>query len=82
MPSGRAQCRSCREPIAKGAWRIPLVFYEEGRFAPSGFIHAGCASIYLETTDLLERARHFKPNLTDEDLADLAVALQSDVPST
>ena len=31
-PTGRAQCRSCRAPIDKGAWRIALVFYEEGRF--------------------------------------------------
>ena len=36
-PSGRARCRSCREPIARDAWRISLVFYQEGRFEPSGF---------------------------------------------
>jgi len=42
-PTGRAQCRSCRTSIDKGAWRIALVFYEEGRFEPSGFVHAGCA---------------------------------------
>jgi hypothetical protein len=33
--SGRANCRSCREPIEKGSWRISLVYYEEGRFVPS-----------------------------------------------
>src|SRR5262249_13006473 len=30
-PTGQAKCRSCQEPIARGAWRIRLVFYEEGR---------------------------------------------------
>src|SRR5215510_11720286 len=38
-PSARAQCRSCHQAIDKGAWRIRLVFYEEGRFQPSGFVH-------------------------------------------
>jgi hypothetical protein len=27
--SGRASCRSCRELIGKGEWRLPLVFFEE-----------------------------------------------------
>lgn len=70
-PTGRAQCRSCRAPIDKGAWRIALVFYEEGRFAPSGFVHAGCARAYFETTDLLPRVRRFSPGLREEDLAEL-----------
>jgi hypothetical protein len=74
-PTGRARCRHCRELIAKDAWRIALVFFEEYRFQPSGFIHAACAREYLETTDLLERARHFSPKLTPADLDDLAAAL-------
>jgi hypothetical protein len=37
-PSGKAKCRSCRNPIEKGVWRIGLTFYEEGRFSP-GRIH-------------------------------------------
>ena len=74
-PTGRAQCRSCRAPIDKGAWRIALVFYEEGRFEPSGFVHAGCAQAYFETTDILPRVRRFSPELREEDLAELQADL-------
>jgi hypothetical protein len=70
-PSGRAACRSCKEPIPKDAWRIALVFYEDGRFAPSGYIHLTCVPGYLETTDILGRLRHFTPQLTDADAADI-----------
>lgn len=62
-PTGRARCRSCKEAIAKKTWRISLVFYEEGRFEPSGFIHAGCAKEYFETTDIMDRMQHFSPTL-------------------
>jgi hypothetical protein len=75
-PSGRAQCRSCRGNIEKGAWRISLVFYEEGRFAPSGFIHVACARAYLETIDVLPRLRRFSPHLSDEDSRELRQELQ------
>jgi hypothetical protein len=68
-PSARAQCRSCREAIEKGAWRIPLVFYEDGRFAPSGFIHVRCSRAYFETTDVIARLRRFSRGVSDEDLA-------------
>lgn len=71
-PSGRAKCRACHEAIGRDGWRIALVFYEEGRFAPSGFIHARCAAEYLETTEILPRLRHFSPTLTDEDLHEIA----------
>jgi hypothetical protein len=74
-PSGRAQCRQCREPVPKGAWRIPLVFFEDGRFEAAGFIHASCAEAYFETADLLPRLKQFSPNLTDQDLTDLQSAL-------
>src|SRR5690606_25705384 len=50
--TGRARCRSCREPIEKGSWRLPLVFFEEYRFEPSGFIHARCAAAYFGTPDV------------------------------
>ena len=75
-PSGQAQCRSCHERIGKGVWRIPLVFYEEGRFAPAGFIHAPCAQAYFETTDVLPRLKRFSPTLSDEDLRELQAELQ------
>jgi hypothetical protein len=74
-PTSRARCRHCRELIAKGTWRIALVFFEEYRFQPSGFVHAACAREYLETTDLIERVRHFSPNLSPADLDDFAAAL-------
>lgn len=75
-PSGRAQCRSCRNPIEKGAWRISLVFYEESQFAPSGSIHLSCAQAYLETTDLLPRLKRFSPGLSEADLTEIEAALQ------
>ncbi len=77
-PSGRARCRSCREVIAKGAWRISLVFFEEGRFAPSGYVHARCSRAYFETTDVLPRLRRFAPALSEDDLRELAAELVSE----
>ena len=76
-PTGRARCRHCRELIAKDTWRIALVFFEEYRFQPSGFVHAACAREYLETTDLVERVRHFAPKLGPADLDDFAAALSA-----
>lgn len=75
-PSGRAQCRSCHNTIEKGAWRIPLVFYEEGRFAPSGSIHVSCAQAYFETTDVLPRLKRFSPSLGEADLKEIQAELQ------
>ncbi|MEZ5316809.1 MAG: hypothetical protein R2752_05360 [Vicinamibacterales bacterium] len=69
--TGRATCRACKTPIPKDAWRISLLYYEDGRFTPSGFIHAACAPAYLETTAILPRVRHFTPALTDADAAEL-----------
>src|SRR5579862_693106 len=70
-PTGRATCRHCRALIEKDRWRIALVFYEDGRFSPSGFIHARCAPAYLETPDILPRLRHFSPTLTEADVSEL-----------
>jgi hypothetical protein len=67
-PSGRAACRSCREPIPKNAWRIRLVFHEDGRFVPAGYVHARCARAYFETTDVLARVQRFAPDLRAEDV--------------
>lgn len=66
-PTGRAQCRHCKEAIPKDAWRIGLVFWEEGRFNAAGFLHVHCAPAYLETSDVLPRVRRFAPALTDDD---------------
>ena len=67
-PSGRASCRACRALIPKDAWRIALLFWQDGRFAPAGFVHATCAATYFETPNLLPRLRHFTPGLSDADL--------------
>jgi hypothetical protein len=76
-PTGRALCRSCREPIAKGAWRISLVFYDEleGRFEPAGFIHPKCAKEYLGTNDVVARLQHFSPALPTNDIEELRTEL-------
>lgn len=74
-PSGRASCRSCRERVEKGGWRIRLVFYEDGRFAPAGFVHARCAGAYFETSDVLPRIERFAPGLTESEKAEIAAEL-------
>ncbi|HXY38174.1 MAG TPA: hypothetical protein VEQ10_00805 [Vicinamibacteria bacterium] len=75
-PTGRAQCRHCREPIGKDSWRIRLVFYEDGRFQPAGYVHPGCAAAYFGTADVLARVRRFAPDLGEEDVAALQAELQ------
>ena len=70
-PTSQAKCRSCHEPITRGAWRIRLVFYEEGRFMPSGFVHLACRAAYFETRDILAPLLHFSPDLSDDDRAEL-----------
>ena len=74
-PSGRAQCRSCKAVIAKGAWRIPLVFFEEGRFSAGGSIHVPCAQAYFETIDVMGRVKRFAPGLTEADLREIETEL-------
>ena len=76
-PTGRAACRACKELIAKDTWRIALAYYEDGRFAPSGFIHLRCAATYLGTPDVMGRLVHFSASLTPADLAELRAAFES-----
>jgi hypothetical protein len=73
-PSGQAKCRSCRQPIARGTWRIRLVFYEEGRFSPGGFVHLDCRAAYFETGDILDRVLHFSPGLSVAEREELRLA--------
>jgi hypothetical protein len=70
-PSGQARCRSCHEPIERGSWRVRLVFYNEGRFAPGGYVHLACCKVYFETDEVLGPALHFSPALSDADRAEL-----------
>jgi hypothetical protein len=74
-PTGRARCRSCRESIEKDTWRVALVFYEDGRYQPSGFVHAGCASAYFETTEILRPVRYFSAGLSDAEMIEFEAAL-------
>ena len=79
-PSGRAQCRHCRTSIPKGAWRVALTFYEDGRFSPAGFLHVPCARPYFETADIVPRLRRFAPKLTDADVAEIEAELAKPAP--
>ena len=74
-PTARARCRCCKEMIEKGCWRIGLSYFEDIRFTPSGFIHAGCASDYFGTDKLVARLQHFSPELTEDDIAEISAAL-------
>jgi hypothetical protein len=76
-PTGRAHCRSCKELIDKGSWRIAIVFFEEYRFNPGGYIHIRCAREYFGTVDLVERLRPFSPDLDEGELAEVAAAMAS-----
>ena len=70
-PSGQASCRHCREPIAKGTWRIRLAIFDEGRFNSAGYVHLTCASAYFETGDIVERLLHFAAGLDEAAREDL-----------
>ena len=76
-PTGQAKCRSCHEPIAKGSWRIRIVFYEEGRFAPGGFVHLACRKVYFETDQSIQDpVLHFSPALSETDRQELIKAFE------
>jgi hypothetical protein len=79
-PSGRAHCRHCRETIDKGALRVALEFWEEGRFSPGGFLHAACASGYFETRDFFERLKKLTPDLSEADAAEWRVEIAKEPP--
>jgi hypothetical protein len=76
-PSSQAKCRSCKQPIERGTWRIRLVYFEQGRFTPGGYVHLACRRAHFEIFEepyLLARLLHFSPKLTAEERADLARA--------
>jgi poly(ADP-ribose) polymerase-like protein len=77
-PTGRAHCRSCKELIDKGSWRIAIVFFEEYRFNPGGYIHVQCAREYFGSVELGERIRHFSPELDEAALAEIAAVMASE----
>ena len=73
-PSSQARCRHCHLAIEKGAWRIRLVFHEEGTFSPGGFIHLACREPYFGTADIAEHVLHFSAALADGERAALRSA--------
>jgi Poly(ADP-ribose) polymerase and DNA-Ligase Zn-finger region len=73
--SGQARCRQCQQPIERGSWRIRIVYYEEGRFAPGGFVHLSCRNEYFETVELREPILQFSPTLGEEERGELIRAL-------
>jgi Poly(ADP-ribose) polymerase and DNA-Ligase Zn-finger region len=75
--SGRAECRQCREPIAKGTFRFRLQMFEEGRANPIGTIHVGCAEAYFGTRELLERLSRLAPELSSHDTVEVTALLAS-----
>jgi hypothetical protein len=79
-PSGRARCRHCRETIEKGALRIALQMFEEGRMAPIGFIHVSCADGYFGTRDVLDRLERLTPDLSRDDRDEVARLLAEPSP--
>lgn len=83
-PSGRAHCRHCREIVEKGALRVALEIWEDGRFNPMGSIHATCAPSYFGTrSELTPRIELASPDLPKGDLAELAKIVETapDVPA-
>ena len=74
--SGKARCRSCREPIDGGVMRFALCIFEEGRMSPIGFLHVECANAYFGTTDLLDRVEKLSPDLDAAALSEVAERLQ------
>ena len=74
-PSGQARCRHCHEPIEKGAWRIRLVFYDEGVFSPGGFIHLACRGGYFESADIAAPLLHFSRALAEAERDSLRAEL-------
>lgn len=73
-PSSQARCRHCKEPIEKGAWRLRLVFHNEGQFEPAGFVHLACRAPYFETPDVLDAVLQFSAKLGDDERGELARA--------
>jgi len=70
-PTARATCRHCREKITKGAWRIRLVFFDDGRFQPAGFVHAECATAHFGATPTIEHVACFSKDRSAEELEEV-----------
>ncbi len=74
-PTGRARCRHCKEMIKKDLWRVPLAYFEDGRFQPSGFVHMTCVADYFETTNIMDAVSHFS-ELSEAELTEIRSELE------
>jgi Poly(ADP-ribose) polymerase and DNA-Ligase Zn-finger region len=72
--SARANCRSCRELIEKGSWRVALQPIEEGRMAAWGFLHLRCVANYAGVKPGPERLLRYS-ELSPEECAEIRSAL-------
>jgi hypothetical protein len=73
--SSQAKCRHCHETIERGSWRIRIVYFEEARFAPGGYVHLGCRKDYFDTPEVRDAILQFSPALSDPERDELARAL-------
>ena len=71
-PSSQAKCRACHAPIPRDTWRIALVFHEDGRFSPGGYVHLACRRAYFELDLDPAHVLHFSHALAPEERAALA----------
>ena len=79
-PSSQAKCRQCHAPIARDTWRIALVFHEDGRFSPGGYVHLACRRAYFELDIEPDPILHFSHALAPEERAALARELEASPP--
>ena len=79
-PTSRATCRSCRETIDKGGFRLALSLFEDGRFTPIGFIHTACAQNYFDFSDIVDRIQRLSPGLSEADLTAIDRELKNPRP--
>lgn len=79
--SGRAHCRSCRETIDKGHFRIALQAFEDGRMGSIGSIHIECAQAYFGTANILDRIQRLTPELDAEAVAEIQAGLLNQRPA-
>jgi hypothetical protein len=75
-PSGRATCQQCREKIAKGELRIAFEREAEPMgMAAKSSIHLACGPLYFGSAGLLSKLARTSPELSAQDLDELAAAL-------
>lgn len=79
-PSSQARCRHCKEPIARDTWRIALVFHEDGRFSPGGYVHLACRRAYFEQELDPAHVLCFSHELEPTERAELERALATPPP--